>query len=296
MPSFRSAKAQAEHAILQKITLGTGRHDHQNDGRIHSVGTARGYEQALKGFTDYLQQHRLGDLRSATVQEAQQYLADRAELVSQKTLDLDRQAIQMHLDVHLDVVKSGKETILSTRSYTAAQVERIATAQTEHNSLATQIAYHAGLRAHELLTLQPADERQASGHRQWSADRFTGREGERYTVEGKGGLVREVLLPKDLAARLEAKRFDEPRQITDRGVHYIQRYDIGGGRAWSQSFSAASKRELGFSNGAHGLRHSYAQNRMEELQRSGMQYDAAKGTVAQEVGHFDKETTEAYLR
>ncbi len=296
MPSFRSARAQAEHAISQKVTLGTGRHDHQNDGRIHSVGTARGYEQALKGFTDYLQQHRLGDLRNATVQEALQYLADRTEVVSQKTLDLDRQAIQMHLDVHLDVVRSERVTTLSSRSYTAAQVERIAEAQSERNSLATQIAYHAGLRAHELLTLQPADKRQASSHRQWSADRFIGREGERYTVEGKGGLVREVLLSKDLADRLESKRLDEPRQVTDRGVHYTQRYDIGGGRTWSQSFSAASKRELGFSNGAHGLRHSYAQDRMEELQRSGMRYDEAKGTVAQEVGHFDKETTEAYLR
>jgi integrase len=79
-------------------------------------------------------------------------------------------------------------------------------------------------------------------------------------------------------------------------VNYTQNYNIGGGRAWSQSFSAASQRELGFSNGAHGLRHSYAQERMEELQRSGMNYEDAKGTVAQEVGHFDKETTEAYLR
>ena len=296
MPSFRSARAQAEHAIANTVALGQGRHDHHNDGRIHSVGPARGYEQALKGFAQYLQNNHLGDLRSATVQEAQQYLADRAEMVSQKTLDLDRQAIQMHMEVHLDVVKSERVTTLSTRSYTAAQVERVATAQIEHNSLATQIAYHAGLRAHELLTLQPADERQASTHRQWSADRFLGREGERYTVVGKGGLVREVLLSKDLASRLEAKRLDEPRQVTDRGVHYTQRYDIGGGRTWSQSFSAASKRELGFSNGAHGVRHSYAQNRMEELQRSGMRYDAAKGTVAQEVGHFDKETTEAYLR
>lgn len=281
---------------LAKLPWGPARHDHQNDGRIHSLGTARGYEQALKGFTDYLQQHRLGDLRSATVQEAQQYLVDRSAVVGQKTLDLDRQAIQMYLGVHLDVVKSSRETVLSTRSYTAAQAERIASVQTEYNSLATQIAYHAGLRAHELLTLQPATERQASCHRQWRSERFTGREGKRYTVEGKGGLVREVLLPKDLAARLEAKRFDEPRQVTDRGVHYIQHYDIGGGRAWSQSFSAASKRELGFSNGGHGLRHSYVQERMEALQQRGMRYDEAKGTVAQEVGHFNKETTEAYLR
>ena len=296
MPSFRSPKAQAEHAVSRKIALGTGRHDHQNDGRIHSLGTARGYEQALKGFADYLRQHRLGDLRSASEEEARQYLAERSQVVGQKTLDLDRQAIQLHLGQKLEIVCSSKESTLSTRSYTPAQVDRIAHAQSEANSLATRLVYHAGLRAHELLTLRPAGERAASSHRQWSAERFTGREGDRYTVVGKGGLVREVMLSRELATALEARRLAESRLVIDRGVHYHQRYDIGGGRTWSQSFSSASKRELGFSNGGHGLRHSYAQERMNELQQQGMRYDQAKATVAQEVGHFDKDTTEAYLR
>jgi uncharacterized protein YoaH (UPF0181 family) len=61
-------------------------------------------------------------------------------------------------------------------------------------------------------------------------------------------------------------------------------------------WQAKSKTWVGFSNGAHGMRHSYAQTRMQELQASGMTYDEAKGTVAQEVGHFAKDTTEAYLR
>ena len=296
MPSFRSPKAQAEHAVSRKVALGTGRHDHPNDGRIHSLGTARGYEQALKGFADYLRQHHLGDLHSASEEVARHYLAERSGIVGQKTLDLDRQAIQIHLGQKLEIVSSSKESALSTRSYTPAQVERIASAQSETNSLATRLAYHAGLRAHELLTLRPAGERAASGHRQWSAERFTGREGDRYTVVGKGGLVREVVLSRELATALEARRLAEPRLVIDRGVHYSQHYDIGGGRTWSQSFSSASKRELGFSNGGHGLRHSYAQERMNELQQQGMRYDQAKATVAQEVGHFDKDTTEAYLR
>ena len=296
MPSFRSPKAQAEHAVSRKIALGTGRHDHQNDGRIHSLGTARGYEQALKGFADYLHQHRLGDLHSATEEEVRRYLAERSQVVGQKTLDLDRQAIQIHLGQRLEIVSSSKLSTLSTRSYTPAQVERIAQAQSEANSLATRLAYHAGLRAHELLTLRPAGERAASGHRQWNKERFTGREGDRYTVVGKGGLVREVVLARELVTALEARRLEEPRLVIDRGVRYSQHYDIGGGRTWSQSFSSASKRELGFSNGGHGLRHSYTQERMAELQQQGMRYDQAKATVAQEVGHFDKDTTEAYLR
>ncbi|MDD2335325.1 MAG: site-specific integrase [Geobacteraceae bacterium] len=296
MPSFRSPKSQSKHAISQKVALGKGRHDHRDDGRIHSVGTARNYEQSLKGVAKYIHQHKLGDLRTLTVENAQQYLVDRAAMVCQKTLDLDRQAIQMHLGVRLEVVKSERETYLSTRSYTSAQVERIASAQSERNSLATRIAHNAGLRAHELLTIRPADECPPSTHREWSTDRFTGREGERYTVAGKGGLVREVLLSKELAQQLEAIRLDEPREVTDRGVNYIQHYDIGGGRAWSQSFSTASQRDLGFSSGAHGLRHSFAQERMDELQLRGINYEEAKRIVAQEVGHFDKDTTEVYLR
>ena len=296
MPRFRAPQAQAEHAVARKLALGTGRHDHRNDGRIHSLGTARGYGQALKGFADYLREHRLGDLPGATDQEARQYLAERSHRVGQKTLDLDRQAIQMHLGLRLEVVRSDRESALSTRSYTPAQVARIASAQSEANGLATRLAYHAGLRAHELITLRPAGERSASGHRQWSADRFAGREGVRYTVVGKGGLVREVLLTRELAAAVEARRLEEPRLVVDRGVQYVQCYTIGGGRSWSQSFSSASRRELGFSNGGHGLRHSYVQERMDELQRRGMAYEQARATVAQEVGHFAGETTEAYLR
>jgi len=249
-----------------------------------------------KVFAEYLKKNQQGDLQNVTEEQAQLYLADRTGLVAQKTLDLDRQAIQMHLGIQIEVVKSELESRLSTRSYTNSQVERIASAQSEKNSLATQIAHDSGLRAHELLTLRPAGERSASTHRQWSKERFTWRTGQLYTVKGKGGLVREVKLTNNLAVRLEEKRLAHPKQVIDRGVKYTQHYDIGGGHAWSQSFSAASKRELGFSNGAHGLRHSYAQNRMRELQASGMRYDEAKGTVAQEVGHFAKDTTEAYLR
>ena len=59
--------------------------------------------------------------------------------------------------------------------------------------------------------------------------------------------------------------------------------------------SAASERVLGWSTGAHGLRHSYAQERMAELQAS-LSRDAALTTVSQEMGHFRPEITETYLR
>src|SRR5690606_24926883 len=91
-----------------------------------------------------------------------------------------------------------------------------------------------------------------------------------------------------LARRLEARRLPQPRHVTDRGVYYRQHYDLGGGQPWSKSFSAASKNSLGWSKGAHGLRHSYAQSRMAGLQKS-MPRDQAKLVVSQELGHFRPE-------
>ena len=270
---------------------------------IKSVGTVRNYEQSLRVVGTALAKNgeRLKDL---TPERAAQYLESRASEVRQKTLDQERQAMQKMLEhvnknlapgQTLPVIKSEVETKLESRAYTPAQVAAIADRQTERHALATEIAYAAGLRAHELITLRPADERPAD-ERPALPEKFEGRKGVTYTVEGKGGLVREVLIPHDLADRLEERRLDEPRAVVDRGVNYTAHYDIGSGQAWSNSFSGASDRALGWSSGAHGLRHSYAQERMIEVQSLGVTEEYAKEVVSQELGHFRPEITEAYLR
>ena len=298
MPSFRSAKSQAQHAVSQKVALGESRHDSKDDGKIHAVRTAQAFTNVLTSYTSFIQDNKHGDLKNSTSEMAQAYLQERQEAgLSQKTLDQDRQALQCYLGQKLERVYALEKTELTTRSYTTVQVREIVSYQNERNALATQIVHAAGLRAHELATLRPASERPPSAHREWRADRFKGRDGERYTVIGKGGLVREVLIPRELSARLEASRLPGgPVQVTDRGVHYEKHYDIGSGKNWSTSFARVSANNLGWSNGGHGVRHSYAQERMAELQNNGYSYKEALAVVAQEVGHFSPSTTEAYLR
>nr|WP_314878129.1 hypothetical protein [uncultured Pseudomonas sp.] len=172
----------------------------------------------------------------------------------------------------------------------------IASRQAPHNSLATEIAYAVGLRAHELLSLRRThrrepDERPAHGMK-FAGIRETTIS---YTVHGKGGLVREVRIPIPLAQRLERWRLATPQVIKDRGINYQRFYEIGGGQPWSKSVSAASKEALGWSNGAHGLRHTYAQERMASLQRHLTRKQALE-VVSQELGHFRLEITEVYLR
>ena len=117
-----------------------------------------------------------------------------------------------------------------------------------------------------------------------------------YTVEGKGGLCREVAIDRNLAEKLEERRLDAPRTVYDREIRYQQHYDLGAGKQWSDSFSKAAERELGWTQGAHGLRHEYAQERMSTLQGMGYEYRDAMEVVSQEMGHFRPDITECYLR
>ena len=300
MHKFRSPKKQAEQALRYKFGIGESRHTNKQasdaDKKVHSLGTMRNCIEALTRVATWIQDNRLGDLRGLTQEAALRFLELRSQEIGQKTLDQERLAMQIHLGTKLPKVTSEYEQVLKSRAYTKDQMEMIAEAQTEKNALATQIAYVAGLRAHELLTLQKKKEREASKHRSWSNLRFTGRVGEIYTVKGKGGLIREVMIPTDLAKQLEAKRLAKPKTIEDRTIQYQNYYGIGGGKDWSSSFTAASNRVLGWSNGAHGLRHSYAQSRVSELQQQGFLYEEALGLVSQCLGHFRPEITEVYLR
>ncbi|MTH95374.1 site-specific integrase [Roseibium sp. RKSG952] len=302
--SYRSPEKQAATLIAKMTSLGSSRHGTLKPEGITSVGTLRSYQQSLTQFAVWRkEQGAIDNLKKASPEQIREYLQHRAEKVCQKTLDRDRQALSAVFRVSLERkdFKARQEIkpdalSVSSRAYTKAQVEAIAARQTTHHGLATLIAHAAGLRAHELHTLRPAAERGPSTHRDWSANLHAGRQGIPYTVEGKGGLVRTVLLPTELAKRLETYRLSAPKTVVDRGVRYQSYYAIPGGKAWSDRFSRMSSIVLGWSTGAHGVRHSYAQDRIEELQSRGFNYEVAKGLVAQEVGHFDANTTTAYLR
>lgn len=299
--------AQQAPAVLKKHLDLTSRHEaklnntlhgSQSTGRIHSLRTYHKYADALKHAGQWAKDaHGLRYLDTLTADQAREYLTTRAASgISQKQLDADRIAMGFIVG-KLERVYSTVTPDTGTRAYTHDQARAIAAAQTPRNALATAIAYTAGLRAHELLTLRRADTADhASAHRSWHPDRFTGRSGERYLVTGKGGLVREVLIPEKLAARLETRALATPRTVTDRGIHYTQRYDLAGGNAWSRSTTDAAERALGWSTGAHGLRHAYAQQRLSELQGQGKNYAEAREIVSQEMGHFRGDVVEVYLR
>lgn len=241
MPIFAKSATQAKRAMALI----------KND--VKSVGTNRNYCQSLKLFCDYLKEcsgSKKADLLGATKEQAQAYLEKRAHEVSQKTLDMDRQAIQKlltktgamsdgekFLGDDGKIIKSDIKTNLTSRAYTEEQIHAICERQQAHNALATEIAWKAGLRAHELLTIERKDDSKhiatyrpnKESEAKFGHLRFSGREGDLYIVVGKGGHIREVILPKDLAQRLEETKLETPRIVKDREVYYTQKYDISGG-------------------------------------------------------------------
>lgn len=244
-------------------------------------------------------------LKHITVDLAQKYLEDRKEKgICQKSLAFERLMLERIIakstpDYKLAQVIEKKRMIKpkseSNRAYTQQQVSLIMSRQSTYSSLSTEIAINAGLRAFELLTIQRVNEASPSSHRKWRDDLFIGREGVRYIVTGKGGLSRTVLISHELSQRLEERRLNTPVLIEDRySKKVLQHYALSGGQKFSQSFSKAAMKTLGWSHGAHGLRFSYAQERMDNSIQ-GVYHEDKQCIVSQEMGHFRPEIANRYL-
>lgn len=280
--------------------------ENDNSEKISSYNT---HEEKLVGFAKFLNNEHKTSLRDATPDQAKEYLSDRCEEVQQATVNADKLAIEKmmkglgtlsekeSLGTNKDFL-SEKQTDNSSRSYSKEQIVAICERVNERNALAIRIAHASGMRAHELLTIERKDDRQATEreNKPRSEFKFDGRSGSIYTVKGKGGLIREVQLPLDLSDQLEGRRLDTAAFKVDRGINYKDvKYDIGAGNALSKAFNRAAKKVLGRSSGIHGVRHTYAQERMNELMKY-CSYDNALETVSQELGHFRKEITLVYLK
>lgn len=295
----RSLKDQAFAVIESRSFMAKNGNLKKTPGNykpIKSIRSLRETSYALGRIATNLGVSRIKEITEA---QAIEYLEQRKQnFSSQKSLDLDRKALSLALSINVPRLKAISDNVLQGRSYSKNELIHVTNAMREKNALSVRIAHDAGLRTHELLTLKRIDEGEKSSKRTWTNDRFFGQENQvRYLVTGKGGLIREVSIRKDLSLQLESRRLETPKVTTDRGVRYEQRYDISGGNALSASFTRASQRALGYSHGFHGVRHSYAQERVDKLKEyDGINHNRARDIVAQELGHFRGNITEVYLR
>jgi integrase len=280
---------------------------------VPEIGTNNNYKTQLKEAALWINREHNLSLRGMSVDLAKDYLEQRSETHSQSTLDMSRHALEHMMKDVTKVLEKDSTLIrevgnrissdlkadLKSRAFTGNQLNAITERMRDRTLLSVQLCHQAGLRVHELYTLAHSSEQPASERAQHKVleNKFLGSQGKVYTVKGKGGLIREVLIPTKLVEKLEEQRLATKHTVTDRGIIYKEvRYDLAGGKQLSSAFSAACKRTLAKHRGPHGLRHTYAQNRMQTLRKHGLQRTESLAIVSRELGHFRKEITEVYLR
>ena len=293
---------QADRAIRLLNGLNTPRHGNKDDGKFHSVGSIRNARLAFKHCSAFCREHgfKQESFKSLTTDTAGKFLEHRASQIQQKQLNIERNALNKHLSqvhgkkIELPFQKSFRAPPkIVNRSYSHDQVKRlIAVAKNEgKHDLAGSIAlaYTAGLRVEELHTIMPPGVGEASTHRTWSDKIYTAREAWiPAIVDGKGGLKREVRYTNEIRNYLVTRLRDTPIEVLDkpRGTIYESHYKLISGHKFSDQFGDLSRKIFGWSNGPHGLRHSFAQRRIIELKNHFLHDDARK-ILAQELGHFD---------
>lgn len=299
MTSFRPTAEQAKTVVVKIVKHGNSRFNRKLVGDktpcISSILTEKKYMGCVKIFYDWCKKSGVPfvNIDSDVVGT---FLASRVGSCVQKTIDGYRQSLALVFNLEVEYVVSTKDSLLVPRAYRTSQIDCLLDAASDELSFAIRLAAAAGLRSIELDTIAFPSE-VYEDKREWLTERFEGMGlGSRYVVIGKGGLKRSIHVPNDIAVELEQFRLALPIKKTQRGVHYIKRYSIVGGHSFSQRFSRLSFSIFGWSTGGHGLRHTYAQNRIIDLQKIGFTWNDGLKIVSQELGHFSTTNTLTYMR
>lgn len=289
---------KAFYAVIEKTQHGISRHKNRGNANpmIASIATEKKYFGCIKRFLIWCRKNNHSTSKISVV-SAEQYLEFRAIDCVQKTVDGYRQSISLVFNLKLRYVVSAKATVLVPRAYLSSQIAYLAAVATPRLGFSIRLARPGGLRSIELDTIARTTDLQEN-ERDWLPERFIGLEPDSvtYIVVGKGGLKRAVKIPLDVSIELEKFRLPIPIKKKQREIIYVKYYSVIGGQHFSQQFSRLSTKQFGWSEGGHGLRHRYAQDRIAFLQGIGFTYEYALKIVAQEMGHFSTANTKDYLR
>ena len=288
MKTHKNPHQLAKALLRTHHAIGTAKHLNMSNN-IHSVSSYNKKvsiaEKIIKDTSFFLHV----SYEELTENLAQNYLDNMKNLVVQTTINNFKKVFNNEFGFNLKPVTSNVMKSKKLAYYYPHEVNIVMEHQSPRNAISTKTCYISGLRAHELATIIPAEYEPASLHREWREDLFTGMDDiELYSVTGKGGLTRNVAFTTENSQELEKLRLIESQLVKDRKIIYLQHYEIGYGQAWSQSFSAASKKYLGWSGGGHSLRYSYVQNRFDTLLAQQLNYDDCLLILSQELGHFRK--------
>lgn len=300
-----SMREQAEKYISARANRGQSK---ASGAILRSDRTVQRYQGDLGRAAEYIQQkYGLTRLKDITKTQAQEYLDQRLkEKIGVRTVQGYAKALELLPLVSKLTLPSHttdpKDERKKSRAYTLEQIKEIQKNMSLLSTrLATQVIVESGCRVQDLASMCLASERPLKNARltKLHPDRFAGREDwVKVLFIGKGGHEYISTISPELANQVAKFRLYEPRDFRERGQENVvskQYYDMPAGWRLSLIWTEASKRTFGFSRGIHGLRHSFAQERVGAMQKLDMTWDKILECVSQQMGHYRPEQVEVYL-
>lgn len=301
-----SMREQAEKYIDARANRGKSK---ASGADLRSDRTVQRYQGDLGRAAEVIQkQYGLKRLKDITQGQAQWYIDKRLrQHIRVRTVQGYAKALEL-LPLVKDLIVPSRATDVKdkprqTRAYTREQIKAIQEQIISPAAkLAVQVLVESGCRAKDFASIQLERERPVKNARlaKLHDDRFSGREGWiKVTFIGKGGHEYASTIAPETATALAGYRLPSPRDFRERkqaNVVTQQHYDLPAGLKLSSIWSDASRRTFFSSRGLHGLRHTFAQERVREMLRAGVTWDKAVECVSQQMGHYRASEIKTYLR
>ncbi len=261
----------------------TGENGHKVSDKAHSIKEMQNMRSVTTQYVNYVKENYEGKVAgNINTESARAFILNKATEVGQGTLNtyisilnkvsdnlnkdhignLNREAIQSikndikeHIELKSDHVN---------RAYENAEAIKQEMAHTPF-SLSTELQTEAGLRANDTI----------------NSDKWQINQDNTLTIHNsKGGLTYTT-------APLSQELINKVEQAKEMG--YKANYT-----EYREALKEAVESTNQEYNGTHGLRYSFAQNRIGELQNNGYTHEEAKGQVSLELGHSRLEITKHY--
>lgn len=305
-----SKKASVANAVNQLRADGVSatKHNIALKTPVHNSGTYDNFYSKVRMLCDYVSRNHQniknideisrkpveGFLRNAASQNVklETYQNYKSDLTKVQQV-LEHHYSDKGIDKNADFIDKAKGFVDSTKE--VSELERgvdgrayndprviVDSIEREDHRLVASIQLEAGARVNEASLI---DEQRLGG-----ITEHMGRDvGVIHLQDGdaKGGLERDLYLPRDTYEKLEL-------YVQEHGkLHVPDGYDRDVYRAAIKEAAEENGQKY---TGSHGLRHNYAQARMEELKAEGVGESAAKTAISVEMGHFREDITDHYLR
>jgi integrase len=305
---FGNSKREAMKEVRDRLVSSGEKHgSHQiaKEMGFFSQGHYKNTYLTMRSFARYLDEKKVDNLQDFGRRRVEDFLKGKVEqgikLEQYKNIEghltkmqgvletyFDKKGIDKNLEIidraktySREYAKEHLEKGVEARSYVDSKAIIDHVNREDHKLVAT-IQLESGARINEASLI---DNRRLGG--------ITEHQGREVGVihlqpgDAKGGLSRDLYLSRETYEKVSA-------YVIDHGKLHIEK---GGQRdIYRNAIKEAAVATDQKYTGSHGLRHNFAQNRMAELEASGIGHRVALTQVSLEMGHFREDITKHYLR